>query len=366
MKNVLKGLSLVAAVLVAGVALPDRPAAQTPAQAATGQTPARGRGAAPAAPAVEWMPGYVYPTNPQPPYMPPNTPLGTGPYKALMATEPGAEEFVVYYPADLKALGARKLPILVWGNGSCAYLGNRFRHFLTEISSHGYFVVAGGPMSAPDNGRSETVSMSQNNALRDPDAPPAPAAAPAPGPAAANGAAPRPQVTVELLSKGLDWALAENSRAGGKFSGRLDPAKVAVMGQSCGGGLAAQFGADKRVKTIGVWSGATMRTPEWRDTLKAPTLLITGDARYDIAFFWGLRDFEAMKKTQAPVFYAWRNNLTHLGTYRVADGGELAPIATAWLDWQLQGSQTAGAMFAGENCGLCTNSHWHVQKKNMK
>jgi len=65
------------------------------------------------------------------------------------------------------------------------------------------------------------------------------------------------------------------------------------------------------------------------------------------------------------VFYAWRNNLTHLGTYRVADGGELAPIAVAWLDWQLKGDQTAARMFKGTSCGLCVNSHWHVQKKNM-
>ena len=361
MKNVLKVLLPVMAVLMTGIPF-SRTAAQTPAPTAT-QTPARGRGG-PAAPAIDWPPGYVDPTNPQPAYMPPNTPLGTGPHKAIMATEPGAEEFVVYHPADLTAFGNKKLPILVWGNGSCAYLGNRFRHFLTEISSHGYFVVAGGPMSAPDNGRSETVSMSQNNALRNPDAPPTPAAAPA-APAVAASPAPR-QVTVELLSKGIDWALAENRKPGGKFYNKLDPSKVAVMGQSCGGGLAARFGADKRVKTIGVWSGATMRTPGWRDALKVPALLVTGDPRYDIAFYWGLGDFEGMKKTAAPVFYAWRNNLTHLGTYRVADGGELAPIAIAWLDWQLQGNQTAAAMFIGESCGLCTNAHWHVQKKNLK
>ncbi len=231
MKKILKVLWPVSAFLIAGLAV-----AQTPAQA-----PAQGRGAgrAQAAPATEWMPGYVDPTNPQPPYMSPDSPLGTGPYKAIMSTEPGAEDLVAYYPADLNALGNRKLPIMVWGNGSCAYLGNRFRHFLTEISSHGYFIMAGGPMSAPDNGRSETVSMSQNNALRDPEAPLAPAAAPAP---AADGAAPRPTVTVELLSKGLDWALAANKQVGGKFYNKLDPSNVAVMGQSCGGGLAAHFG----------------------------------------------------------------------------------------------------------------------------
>jgi len=349
-------------VLFSSVATAQMPAPPP----ASGRGAAAGRGGAgPATPAVEWPAGYVDPTNPQPPYMPPNTPLGTGPHKAIMATEPGAEDLVAYYPADLAALGTKKLPILVWGNGSCAYVGNRFRHFLTDIASHGYFVVAGGPMSAPDNGRSETVSMSQNNALRNPEAPPGPAAPTVAAASPAPGAAPRQQVTVELLSRAIDWALGEDRRSGSKFFGKLDASSVAVMGQSCGGGLAAQFGSDKRVKTIGVWSGATMRATEYRDTLKVPTLLVTGDPRYDIAFYWGLADFEGMKKVAAPVFYAWRNNLTHLGTYRVADGGELAPIAVAWLDWQLKGDQTAARMFKGTSCGLCVNSHWHVQKKNM-
>ena len=329
--------------------------AQTPPQtSATIAAPGAGRGGAPRA---EWPPGYVEPGLPQPPYMPANTPLGTGPYKAIMATEAGAEEFVAYYPADLAALGNKKLPILIWGNGSCSYVGNKFRHFLTEIASHGYFALAGGPMSAPDEGRSETITISSNNPLQDPEAVPSP-------PAARTGT-PRQAVTVELLSKGIDWTIAENNRQGSKFYLKLDTSKVSVMGQSCGGGLAAHFGADKRVKTIGVWSGQTEQIAEYRNTLRVPALLVTGDPRYDIAFYWGLKDFDGMRKTKAPVFYAWRNNLTHLGTYRQTDGGELAPIALAWLDWRLKGNKAAAAMFIGPDCDLCTNAHWHVQKKNM-
>jgi hypothetical protein len=215
-------------------------------------------------------------------------------------------------------------------------------------------------MSAPDGGKSETVAMAQNNALQNPEAPPA-----APAPAAADGPA-RQQVTVELLSKGIDWAIAENTRQDSKFYRKLDTANIAVMGQSCGGGLAAQFGADKRIKTIGVWSGATMRATAYRNTLNMPLLLVTGDPRYDIAFYWGLGDYEGLKRTTQPVFYAWRNNLTHLGSYRQANGGELALIAIAWLDWQLKGDKTANQMFLGIDCGLCNNSHWHVWQRNME
>src|SRR5207237_6094971 len=70
------------------------------------------------------------------PYYKPDVPLGSGPFKAIMSQEDGLPEQVAYYPADLAALGAKKLPIVVWGNGACINAGNRFRQFLTEIASH--------------------------------------------------------------------------------------------------------------------------------------------------------------------------------------------------------------------------------------
>ena len=72
------------------------------------------------------------------PYFKPDVPLGSGPYKAIMATEPGLSAHVAYYPADLAQLGSKKMPVVIWGNGSCLYAGNRYRQFLTEIASHGY------------------------------------------------------------------------------------------------------------------------------------------------------------------------------------------------------------------------------------
>jgi dienelactone hydrolase len=321
---------------------------------APAQAPAGGRG-----PRAEWPPGYLEPGTPQPPYVSADTPQGSGPYPSIMATEPGAEKFVAYHPADMAALGAKKLPILLWGNGSCTYIGNKFRHFLTDIASHGYFALAGGPMGAPDGGKSETITIANNNPLVDPEAPVAPAAAPA------NPAnPPRAQVTTELLSQGIDWAIAENNRSGSKFFHKLDTKNIAVMGQSCGGGVASKFGSDKRVKTIGLWSGATFRDDTLGRTMTKPVLIVTGDPRYDIAFYWGLKAFEDIKKPQ--VFYGWRVNMTHLGTYRQTDGGELSPVAIAWLDWRLKGDKEAAKMFAGADCGLCTNTHRHIQKRNLK
>ena len=104
------------------------------------QTPAPSTQNAPAPidrASIVWPPGYIEPNTPGMPYLPPDTPTGTGPFKALMVSDPGAPEFVIYHPANLAGLGTRKMPIVVWGNGSCSYIGNRFRYFLTEIASHG-------------------------------------------------------------------------------------------------------------------------------------------------------------------------------------------------------------------------------------
>ena len=85
------------------------------------------------------------------PYYKPDVPLGSGPYKAIMATEAGLSAHVAYYPADLAPFGAKKMPVVIWGNGSCLYVGNRYRQLLTEIASYGYLVITGGPMGLVEN-----------------------------------------------------------------------------------------------------------------------------------------------------------------------------------------------------------------------
>ena len=316
--------------------------------------------------ANQWPAGYIDPGNPKPPYVTPETPQGTGAYPAIMATDPGAAEFVLYYPANLAALGPKKMPILVWANGSCAYRGNSFRHFLTEISSHGYLAVAGGTMGTEAN---ETVSMSQNPVVRKPGDPaPPPPAAGAPGRGAADPN--RKTVTIDLLKQGIDWAVAENTRQGSKFYGKLDTSKVAVMGMSCGGVVALGAGVDPRASTVGIWdSGTTMignqkdAATANRDKLHTSVLYISGDADLDIGYAPAHVDFAAINNL--PVFYGWEDHLAHLGTFRQTDGGEEGKIATAWLDWQLKGDQTAAKMFKGADCTLCKEAGWHVQKKKI-
>jgi dienelactone hydrolase len=295
------------------------------------------------------------------PYFLPEVPLGSGPYKAIMSQEPGLTEQVAYFPADLAALGAKKLPIVTWGNGSCMYAGNRFRQYLTEIASHGYLVIAGGPLADKEL----EVGPQENPAARQGGPGSAAPTPPAPDPANPPG-----RVTVPILTHAIDWALQQNADSGSRFHNRLDTRHVVAMGQSCGGGLAVQQAVeDTRVTALGVWnSGAGLGARSSAaaiplDNLKGPVLVITGSEKLDIAFASGKSTFERIN--QASVFYGWRDDLQHIGTYGAANGGELGQIAWKWLEWTTRGDQTAAKMFKGAACGLCKDPAWHVMKKKI-
>ena len=61
---------------------------------------------------------------------------GTGPYSAIMLTEPTLQTHTVFRPADLTPFGAKnKLPVIAWGNGACANSPWEHVNFLSEVAS---------------------------------------------------------------------------------------------------------------------------------------------------------------------------------------------------------------------------------------
>lgn len=297
------------------------------------------------------------------PYFKPDVPLGSGPHKAIMAVEPGLPAHVAYYPADLSALGNRKVPVVIWGNGSCLYAGNRYRQFLTEVASHGYLVISGGPMG----GVEQEVGPQSNPVVPGQGAG---GARPAQANASNVQGAPTQRVTVPLLKEAVDWAIAQNNDASSRFLNRLDLNWIVVMGHSCGGGLAVQLASeDPRVHGVGIWysgaglAGARGNDPSSLLKIKGPILLITGDEKNDIAFADGKSTFEAI--THTPIFYAWQDELQHIGTFGAKNGGENGLLARNWLDWTTRNDATAARMFKGAGCTLCKDPTWHVQKKKI-
>lgn len=281
--------------------------------------------------------------------------LGSGPYKAAMEVDPGLATHTIYHPANLAAVRG-KMPVVVWGNGACANEGNRFRWFLSELASHGYLVIAIGPMGPPGT-----------EIWRPAPAQPAPAAG---GPPAQL---PPPRSHSVQLIQAIDWALAENARKGGRFEGRLEASKIAAAGMSCGGAQAIEASADPRVTTTLVMNSGLFPEPTGmgggkvlsKEDLKlfhAPVAYISGDES-DIAYVNANDDFG---RVSVPALRAWRKGTGHGGTYGEADGGDFGKVTVAWLDWRLKGDAAAGRMFLGPACGLCSNPQWVVKQKNLK
>ena len=242
---------------------------------------------------------------------------------------------MVYRPSSLDAFPARDaLPVVVWGNGGCAIDGTRYGGFLSTIASHGFLVLSTAPVP---------------------------------------GAAQR-QATADDLKAAIDWAVAENTRSGSPLNGKVAADQVAVMGQSCGGFLSIDLGADPRVGTIGVFNSGVQESnpnappipfpgPEALPRLHGPVLLINGHER-DFLMGASLKTFELIE--HVPVFYGARHNAGHTATVFHPGGGEFANVASNWLLWNFKGDAKAGRMFLGADCDLCTNSNWDVRAKRLK
>jgi hypothetical protein len=269
----------------------------------------------------------------------PDTP-GTGRFPAMKEEVASLPRHVVYRPRDLAALGSTKLGVVAWGNGGCSDDGASSRFHLLEIASHGYLVIASGQI------------------LNGPGAPPR-----EPRPAAPQGQLPPPRTKVSDLTEAVDWALAENTRAGSPYFGRIDPAQIAYSGWSCGGVQALQVANDPRVKTLVIHnsgvlnSGPTNMTgisvgKEVLQTLHTPVIYIEGGPT-DIAYENGMDDFKRI--THVPAAIA---NLPvgHGGTFNEPNGGAAASVAVSWLNWQLRGDAQSAKRFVGEDCGLCGNT----------
>ncbi|HVQ14141.1 MAG TPA: hypothetical protein VMS40_11135 [Vicinamibacterales bacterium] len=278
----------------------------------------------------------------------PDTP-GSGRFAAMKEEVASLPAHVVYRPKDLAALGQTKLGVVAWGNGGCSDDAASSRFHLLEIASHGYLVIASGRI------------------LSGPGAPPR-----EPRPAPPQGQLPSPRTQVSDLTDAVDWALAENTRAGSPYFGRIDPAQIAYSGWSCGGVQALQVAKDPRVKTLVIHnsgilnSGPTNMTgatvgKEVLQTLHTPVIYILGGPK-DIAYENGMDDFTRI--SHVPVAVA---NLPvgHGGTYNEPNGGAAASVAVSWLNWQLRGDAQSAKRFVGEDCGLCKDAQWSLQRKQL-
>jgi dienelactone hydrolase len=292
-----------------------------------------------------------------PPDAPPPKPQPPGRYAVSAIAEPSLLSHTVYRPADLGGItGSQRLPIVAWGNGACSNAGLLFQNFLRQIASHGYIVIASGPKDAP------LPSFSSGGGVGD--------ETPNPDSVIASG-----RTTDQDLIKAIDWAIAENARAGSPYAGKIATDRVAVMGQSCGGLQATAVAADPRIDTVVIWNsgvfsagansaGASMSgaTKESLANFHAPVAYFPGGPS-DLAYGNSKDDFSRITTAQA---FFGSINVGHGGTFRHPGGGWFGEVGLAWLDWHLKGDSAAAKYFEGADCILCRNPIWEVAKKNME
>ncbi len=262
---------------------------------------------------------------------------GTGKYKAIMLSDESLPTHTIFRPEDLSAFGKKnKLPLITWGNGACVNSPGWHMNFLNEVASHGFLVIAIGPM--PQEG------------------------------VEAEG-----KSTSSQLTDAIDWAIKQNSDKKSPYYNKIDVENIAVSGMSCGGLQALEMAADPRftvtlICNSGVLADKVEGFPGMpnveKDDLKklhTPTLYILG-GESDIAYNNGMDDYKRIENV--PVFMA-NMEVGHGGTYSQPHGGEFAKVATAWFLWQMKGNDEASKMFVGDDCGLCTDPKWKFECKNQ-
>jgi hypothetical protein len=303
---------------------------------------------------------------------------GTGPYKAIMVGDSSLPTHTIFRPKDLGPFGGSvKLPILAWGNGGCANSPAAHQNYLSEIASHGFLIVAIGPLPAAGGGRGGV------------------------------GGGDRPGNT---MLEAVEWAIKQNSD--GPYKGKLDTSKVAVFGHSCGGLQALEVSGDPRISTTMVLNSGILNagaapggnpgaargnpgaagapgaapgaagpgaprgggarggglpgmpplTKEHLTKLHAPVFYLLGGEK-DIAYANGMDDFKRID--DVPVFVASKD-VGHGGTFSQPHGSDWAMVSVAWLKWQLKGDDDAGKLFTGTPPGLAKIAGWTVDKKKIR
>ncbi|KAK3898484.1 hypothetical protein C8A05DRAFT_37923 [Staphylotrichum tortipilum] len=243
---------------------------------------------------------------------------GTGPFRpATHTTAPTLPNHTIYHPTTAPNT---TLPVLLWGNGACSADGTAFLNLLTQLASHGVFVIASGAPS----GKGSTTSA--------------------------------------VMKEGLEWI---GKLEGGVYNGmKLALDRVGVAGQSCGGVEAYDVIGDKRVGVLGVFNSGLMTEAESKRVvpgLGGKKVFYFLGGKSDIAYANGERDYTLLPAGTP----SWKGNLPvgHGGTYGDKDAGKFGVAAVHFVNWLLRGNATSASFFTTGNEAKAAG--WEVESKNL-
>jgi pimeloyl-ACP methyl ester carboxylesterase len=217
--------------------------------------------------------------------------------RLLMVDDLKMNLFTVYRPANWPQ---GKVPIVTWGNGTCAQ-AEGYGGLLRYIASHGFFVVAA------------------NNRF------------------VGDGTAQR---------KGLDFAFAANGDMQSPYFGKLDTDKVIAMGHSQGGLGTVAASSDARIKAALLFNGGT--------SAPKPFLAMSGDRDLNTAEGPEAAQSSVLAASQSKVAWLWYHMIPGSGHVTLMTQPErVSPAAVAWAKYILLDDAESKTYFAGPSCKLC-------------
>jgi hypothetical protein len=223
-------------------------------------------------------------------------------------------KFTMFRPTDMSQSGLCH-PVITWGNGTGStpsMYGGMLKHF----ASHGFVVIG---------------SNSKNVARGDP----------------------KPMVV------GVTWVLEQNEDPSSALYHRLDTTHIGATGHSQGAMATSQACGDEHITTCVPIEGASAQR-----NLHGPAMFFCG-GQDTIVGCDGARSALAAV-TDLPAMYASYLSVDHgswmgFGNKRSA----VETAITAWMRVHLMADDALRSWFYGASCGLCTDTAWEIDRKNM-
>jgi dienelactone hydrolase len=156
---------------------------------------------------------------------------------------------------------------------------------------------------------------------------------------------------------GIDFILSENDNAKSPLYGKVDTSKVGAFGHSQGSMATVQAAADKRIVASVPIMGAQASAIR---NVKGPTFLIAGEKDTIVAPS-GVHD--AFSASAVPTVYGLAMGQDHL--MPGLDPEKIWDAVVGWFKVHLDKEEAARSLFYGNNCGLCNDPRWKLERKNL-
>ena len=206
------------------------------------------------------------------------------------------------------------IPVITWGNGTCAQ-PEGYGALLRYVASYGYFVVAANMRQV---GTNNTTGMGN----------------------------------AQPMLRALDFAQAANKDSTSPYYQKLDFSKVGAMGHSQGGAATAAASVDSRITSLIIFNGLNAGSSS------KPYWTISGDM--DIAQSSESAFTSSVTSATAPGAWEWYHMPAGMGSLR----GHLVLMLTpervtkptvAWWEWQFRNDAASKQLFLPSgSCSLCS------------